>query len=375
MRILICTDEFPPKVWGGMSRSVESIALGLAELSIEVDIISHFSDNSDRNIRTDQFLNGKIYWLRYPLCKPKEINNYISVSKYDLIYVNGRGFANFAQMAATKFGTTVFYSSRSNYYEEVKFDEKGINETKAELQNTLFRISKGIIVASRNEKTRLKRYYPEIEKTTKVIPNPVHPSFEQEQEVLSRSQGKIIYVGRFVRHKGISVLIDALPRIFMCNKDAHIVFVGGHGNSEIAGLISVAKENFHQKINVRDWLSIEELKGEYQTAQIIVIPSFYESFGNVAIEAMASKCCVIASEVGGLKEVIINNVNGLLFRPGDPADLANSVVKLLEDQDLAKKLRSNGLKTIRIKHNYKKVAKLYLDFFLDTLQTYDKEEK
>jgi glycosyltransferase involved in cell wall biosynthesis len=80
----------------------------------------------------------------------------------------------------------------------------------------------------------------------------------------------------------------------------------------------------------------------YLSSDAVVVPSLYEPFGLVALEAMASGVPVVASDTGGLRELVEDEVTGLRFPPGDHAALARTVVRVLLDPDLARRLGREG---------------------------------
>jgi glycosyltransferase involved in cell wall biosynthesis len=84
-----------------------------------------------------------------------------------------------------------------------------------------------------------------------------------------------------------------------------------------------------------------------QAIDIFVLPSLSEAFSNSLMEAMACGCCVVASRVGGNPELVIDGESGLLFRAGDPADLAKYLALLVADAGLRQRLASGGVQRIR----------------------------
>jgi glycosyltransferase involved in cell wall biosynthesis len=75
---------------------------------------------------------------------------------------------------------------------------------------------------------------------------------------------------------------------------------------------------------------------------LFVLPSRTEGFGIALVEAMATGIPVIATSVGGIPEIVDDNINGILVPPGQPSDLAEAIITLLSNSDLAKKMADNG---------------------------------
>jgi glycosyltransferase involved in cell wall biosynthesis len=84
----------------------------------------------------------------------------------------------------------------------------------------------------------------------------------------------------------------------------------------------------------------------YQKSNVLVLPSLSESFGMVLLEAMACKKPVIGSNVGGIPYVIDNDQNGLLVPPKDPQALADAIIKILTNPQLAKKMGEEGYEKV-----------------------------
>ena len=103
-------------------------------------------------------------------------------------------------------------------------------------------------------------------------------------------------------------------------------------------------------------------------ADVFVLPSVTssigtEAFGLVLIEAMACGTCVIGSSSGGIKEIIKNNVNGLIFQEKNPEELAVKIIKVLEDTKLREKLSKNGLMYARQNYNWNIISNKFLKLY------------
>jgi glycosyltransferase involved in cell wall biosynthesis len=102
---------------------------------------------------------------------------------------------------------------------------------------------------------------------------------------------------------------------------------------------------------------------EYHNADVLVVPSNFEPFGIVILEAYASSTPVIASNVGGIPELIANGKTGLLVPPKNPQELAEAVLKVLQNKNMSSRLGKNGRK--KAEHFSwesitKKIEKIYL---------------
>ena len=103
------------------------------------------------------------------------------------------------------------------------------------------------------------------------------------------------------------------------------------------------------------------LLGDYKLAvlrdsDIFVLPSLYENFPLSLLEAMASECSVVASDVGGIPEVIADGINGILVSPTDQEELAEKIKMLADDKDYARSIAKRGRQTVVEKFSWDQTA-------------------
>jgi len=201
-----------------------------------------------------------------------------------------------------------------------------------------------------------------------VIPNGIpKPTFFGD-EVLCKTRSSlhlspedvvIGFVGRlFDDHKRVSDLIDAISLLNLLNVKLLIV---GDGKDRKALEGRVEKLNLEKNVIFIGYQSKPDLY--YQVMDVFCIPSSREGFGLVAVEAMLHKLPVIATAVGGLKEVVIDGETGYLVPPGSPEDLAKKIINLIQYPELRVKFGAAGY--ARANENYtaerycQEIEKLY----------------
>jgi glycosyltransferase involved in cell wall biosynthesis len=135
---------------------------------------------------------------------------------------------------------------------------------------------------------------------------------------------RIAFIGRHDRQKGLDILVDAIGRFGL--RHIHFHIVGERVISGSAGQSAPAAEN----VTVHGWLSRADTSALIQQMDAVVMPSRWEAFGLVAIEAMRAGVAVIASNRGALPEVVRNGIGGRIFDIDDPDALG----RLLEGLDL-----------------------------------------
>jgi glycosyltransferase involved in cell wall biosynthesis len=151
----------------------------------------------------------------------------------------------------------------------------------------------------------------------------------------------VLNVAHLGAEKGQSDLIAAAPRIRAAAPDARIAIVGG---GELRGKLErQAAKAAGGGILFAGFLPPERIAALLAAAAVFVLPSRQEGLGSVLLEAMAAGVPVVAAAAGGIPEIVRDNVTGLLFPPGNPAALAEVVIRLLRDPVLAARLAAAAL--------------------------------
>ena len=130
----------------------------------------------------------------------------------------------------------------------------------------------------------------------------------------------VLFVGRFDRLIGVDILIDAAREL----QDIDFRL----GGRSVVGGINFKDIKIPSNVELLGWLSTEQVATEMIRADAVIIPSRWEGFGLVALEAMKNQCAVLATDVGGLAEIVRANENGILF----DADSKDAIVQTLKIQ-------------------------------------------
>lgn len=164
----------------------------------------------------------------------------------------------------------------------------------------------------------------------------------------------IIYVGRFIELKGVYYLIKAFKTILKTFPHARLLLIGnGQEKKELKSY--AVKLGIKKKITFIDELSHEEISFYYKNSYVCVLPSIgIESFGLTVIEAMSFGLPVVASDIGGIPELIENGKTGFLCKPRDDQDLAKKILKILNDPMLTKNMGVQAKKISRLEYSKKK---------------------
>ena len=207
-----------------------------------------------------------------------------------------------------------------------------------------------IISPSAEEKDELlKEYGIPSSKVKVVFPGVNGALFSpiQNHEIFreSRNEHTILYIGRIDPIKGLMTIIEALNELREKNKDlfnsVKLVVIGGGEkekemplNSEAVRVLrAVEQRKLADKIQFLGSKKHHELRPYYSSADVLIVPSLYESFGLVTIEALACGTPVIVSRVGKMKTIIEEGKNGFSFRPNDPNSLSACLEHFFKHND------------------------------------------
>lgn len=164
----------------------------------------------------------------------------------------------------------------------------------------------------------------------------------------------ILFVGRLEPIKGVDVLIRAMPIILKEIPEARL-FIIGPDFGQKKNLEDIAEKlNIGDKIIFAGSLNRRELISAFLNADIFCLPSRFEAFGIVLVEAMAAKIPVVASDCSAIPYVIKDGLNGLLFEPGNHKQLSSKVLTLFLDNNLHESIVKNGYHEVCERYTWSK---------------------
>nr|3FRO_A Chain A, GlgA glycogen synthase [Pyrococcus abyssi]3FRO_B Chain B, GlgA glycogen synthase [Pyrococcus abyssi]3FRO_C Chain C, GlgA glycogen synthase [Pyrococcus abyssi] len=177
-----------------------------------------------------------------------------------------------------------------------------------------------------------------------------------------------MFIGRFDRgQKGVDVLLKAIEILSSKKEFQEMRFIIiGKGDPELEGWARSLEEKHGNVKVITEMLSREFVRELYGSVDFVIIPSYFEPFGLVALEAMCLGAIPIASAVGGLRDIITNET-GILVKAGDPGELANAILKALElsRSDLSK-FRENCKKRA-MSFSWEKSAERYVKAYTGSI--------
>jgi glycosyltransferase involved in cell wall biosynthesis len=205
-----------------------------------------------------------------------------------------------------------------------------------------------------------------------IIPNGVDTGFFNpkkycQQETRDGHEEKtVLFAGRLTNQKGLIYLFNSIPEVEKSCGKVRFHIVGD-------GPLRTNLQSLAKKLNITDEVIFHgEAKHDgmikfYSEADIFVLPSLSESFPNVMLEAMSMEKPVVVTRVGAIPEVVTDKENAILVEPGDCEQIATSIVDLLLNDSLRKRLGANARKLVKEKYTWESVAKHTLAIYEEAL--------
>lgn len=359
---------------GGQNVYVRSLGLALAKLGCQVDmftrrehpdqpkIIQHSS--GCRTIRLDagptKFIH-RDYLFEY---LPAFIEAWLAFQQesgytYEIIHSNYWLSGWVGLQLSSRLGVPQVHTYHS--IGKVKYQTMGdlpeIAQTRLATERACLEKADCVIATSPQEAEDLRRLVSENGRI-EIIPCGIDTqhfsqfSREKARELLGipAATKLLLYVGRFDRRKGIETLLQACAKL---PRDFQLYLVGGKRGEGEDGIeydrIVTAVEllNLSDVVNFKGQVPQPDLPPYYAAADVCIVPSYYEPFGLVAIEAMAAGTPVIASRVGGLQYSIADGETGLLVPPQNPDALAAVIESISDDRAKTSALGEAGRERVR----------------------------
>ncbi|MDH5462045.1 MAG: glycosyltransferase family 4 protein [Candidatus Bathyarchaeota archaeon] len=375
MNIGMLTWEFPPRIVGGIARHCNGLARALAHNGHDVHVVT--LDFPGAPIY-EEFNGINVYRASTELGHPNFLtwaflfNHFLEkklagVSRnvdFDVVHVHDwlTGFAGISfkhqmqkPLVSTIHGTEIGRAQGLHNPDSLTID--GIEWW------TTYEANK-IIVTSASMKAEIQGHFHLPPEKIEIVPNGIDTKRYNASVDQSAVKGRygvhpdeklVLCVGRLVPQKGIEYLIRAVSRIAERYPEAKFIIVGegwlrGH-------LEYIARSTGHQwKITFTGWIPDQELIALLNSADALVVPSIYEPFGIVALEGMAAGVPVVASDVGGLAEIVEHEHTGILAYSRSPESIAWAVDRVLSDPNHSKEMAQNAQQMVQKTYSWEAIA-------------------
>jgi PEP-CTERM/exosortase A-associated glycosyltransferase len=203
---------------------------------------------------------------------------------------------------------------------------------------------------------------------------PRKPDQEFIENYELKSKKVIGFIGSFYRYEGLDLLIDAFAHISAMMPDSVLLLVGG-GEMEKELKEKVKKLSLNERVVFPGRISHDRIPGVYALMDVLVYPRYSMRLTELVtplkpLEAMAMGKALVASDVGGHRELIRNNETGLLFPAENKFALAESIGSLLRDRAFREKIETLGIEWVRKTHPWDKTTSVYTEVYAKALEKY-----
>jgi len=385
---------------GGMNVYVRELTRQLGQMGIHVDVFTRSQDDHVPHVLHDLGYGNRVVHIPAGPETPKsktEMANFIpefvdgikqfAIDKgitYDLIHSHYWMSGLAAETLSDAWGgipiVHMFHTLGEMKNRVARSEDERAGEDRLNGERQVLRRADRIVVSTIAESTQLRFLYRVEQRKLVVIPPGVDTSRfypissdEAKQFIGLKPQDRmVLFVGRIEPLKGVDTLIQAMSCLDLkgLQLPVHLAIIGGEPNAipedmsdEMTRLQKLCDDLFMGGMVVfLGKRGQDTLPYYYSAAEVLVMPSLYESFGMVALEAMACGTPVIASEVGGLGYLVQDGVTGFTIPDSDPKELCDKLALLLGDSDLRETMGSHASK-YALDYAWEKIAAEIVDVY------------
>ncbi|WP_051590889.1 glycosyltransferase family 4 protein [Bacillus sp. UNC438CL73TsuS30] len=371
LNILMLSWEYPPHVVGGLSRHVYGLSVHLAELGHEVHVVSllrndlpsyekindvHVHRVKPLNEQDEDFLSwigGLNLAMAFKVAKLANENSFSIIHAHDwlvgtaaIALKDSLSIPLLATIHATEYG-------RNNgiYTEMQKFIHSKEQQLVSEADQ--------VIVCSEYMVEEVTSIFDAAAEKLAIIPNGVDMLTKSEESVdfphNLQDKKYIFSMGRMVKEKGFETIIEAAA-IAKELKLEYSFVIAGKGPMLDTYRKLIQEKHLEDKITFIGFVSEQERNTFIQNCEMVVVPSLYEPFGIVALEAMALGKPTIVSKTGGLKGIVKHLQTGMLMAPGDAQSLLEQILFIYKNPKKAAEMAKEGQLVMKSLYSWKRVA-------------------
>ncbi|MEH7512318.1 glycosyltransferase family 4 protein [Gottfriedia acidiceleris] len=313
------------------------------------------SGNKNKIIKNIQFLNSTILFLVYLFMFKPEIVHIHSSS--DSSFYRKSIFVILSKLCKRKILFHIHSGRFIDFY-------NSSNKYKRNFIKRILESSNVVLALTELWKEKLLK---EFNCNIKVLPNYIDLlQFDGKDTSIKKNKIKqIVFMGKVSESKGIYDVIEVI-KITKLKKIKCKFKIAGNGTPNDLKKFNdaIIKNRLEDYIEYVGWVSSEDKIKLLSSSDIFILPSHFEAFGIVFLEAMYFGLPIISTNVGGIPEVVINNQNGFLVSSKSPEDLFNSLMTLLENKQLYNNMSKNNMLRAK-KFDRNKIIKLLIGYYLD----------
>jgi glycogen synthase len=365
-RVLLLSWEYPPVIEGGLARHVRKLAEALVRQGVAVDVLTRGLDDRQPDGRPGTTWPGgvSVHRVREPGW-PRELHRFVAwveqmnddmctageelavEHRYDLVHGHdwlvAQASAVLAERLAVPYVTTIHATEHGRHQGWVQNPPQSHIHA---VERWMAARADAVVVCSHYMRGHVADIFDIDERRVAVIPNGIDPRELRSvgdlkalrEEFAAPHERLVLFVGRLVYEKGFQLALDALPGVLRQVPNVRFL-VAGSGTHEAELKAQAQRLGLSERGSFLGWIGDDALHSLYRIADLCVVPSIYEPFGLVALEAMASGCPCIVADTGGLREVVPGGERvGLRFNGGDAEHLGVMIERLLVNDALRERL-------------------------------------
>jgi glycogen synthase len=381
VRVMMLSWEYPPLVVGGLGRHVEALSRELVQAGHEVQVVTR----GEKDELVDELVDGvhvrraavdplAIDFTTESLLSWSQAHEHALVraalpllrrrARFDVVHAH--------DWLVAQAGITLAAQARTPLVATIHATEAGrhqgwlpqpLNRAIHSVERWLATSADAVITCSRTARDEAARLFDLDPTDIAVVPNAVdvarwRASARAREQVRARHAGSgplLAFAGRLMHEKGVQTLLEAVRPLRRRHPGLRLA-VAGTGSYE---------DELHEQarrlrlVRTVDWLGFvpeAEVAALLGAADAVVVPSYYEPFGIVALEAVATRTPVVVAETGGLADLAADGIAAASFRPGDVAGLADAVDSVLADPDRARRNAARAGRAVARDYTWAAVA-------------------
>ncbi|MFE9655684.1 glycosyltransferase family 4 protein [Micromonospora sp. NPDC006431] len=380
LRVLMLSWEYPPVLVGGLGRHVHALSVALAAAGHEVTVVTRHAEGAPLEEYADgvRILRAAEDPVRFPLATDSLLawtmafNHTLTraalraaaTGGYDVIHAHDWLVAHTAVTLAEHLDlplVTTIHATEAGRHQGWLPEE--MNRTIHGVEHWLAAESGRVIACSGYMRDQVTRLFDVPIGSIDVVPNGVddrawraRPRAVASARARFAGTGPLVgYAGRLVYEKGVQHLVHAVPYLRDRHPGLRVVIAGDGPYRE--DLVDQARQlHLGETVRFAGFMDTTQLPAVLAATDATVVPSLYEPFGMVALEAAAAGAPLAVARTGGLAEIVEPGITGLTFPHSDPDALAGAVDRLLGDEVFARRVARRARTMVAERYGWATVA-------------------
>jgi glycosyltransferase involved in cell wall biosynthesis len=325
MKVVLLTADYPPDAWSGIGHAVHRQAVDLADLGAEVTVVVPEASTGEASTA-----NPRVVGIGPDGSIP-------DVGGADWVHVHSLAMTELALSLRRTCGARLACTVHTQPWLELPRHPR--RRFWLDMQGRLLDACDAVVFLSAAERDSGETLFPGVRRAH-VIPHGVIPP---PPGLPGRSERRmIVFAGRSAASKGIHLLPEYIRRVRQMS-DLRFLIATGHGDAECTEIIARIARDHGAVCDVVGWLARPALEERLAHAVLAIVPSRYEPFGLIALDAMRMGAPVLGANVGGLRETLRDGSGGVLIDGTDPEQWADATRRVVSDVALWTKLHRQGL--------------------------------